>query len=285
MKHTVFVILSVLLIASCSRRPDYLIGEKEMEALLVDIHKTEAVIESNYSLYSSNADKKKLREAVFLRHGVTQEQFDTTLVWYGHHIDKYMQVYDKVVERLKAENEEAKKLLAEENSQTMTQPGDSVDVWKQKRFHTFDTRVSSNLLAFDIATDENFRTRDYFEFKFKVLMLPKLSVKPQVYMAVRHANNDIVYNRVDVDKEGWCVLPLQADSAAAISRVYGYVLLPMQSVQEKMYIDSLTLIRRHYNDRIPVVDKQKSLSAQPVAKSPKGLAVKQFPKKVKQIGS
>lgn len=104
-------------------------------------------------------------------------------------------------------------------------------------------------------------------------------------MAVRHANNDIVYNRVDVDKEGWCVLPLQADSAAAISRVYGYVLLPMQSVQEKMYIDSLTLIRRHYNDRIPVVDKQKSLSAQPVAKSPKGLAAKQFPKTVKQIGS
>ena len=67
MKHTVFIILSVLLIVSCSRRPDYLIGEKEMEDLLVDIHKSEAVIESNYSLYSSNADKKKLREAVFLR--------------------------------------------------------------------------------------------------------------------------------------------------------------------------------------------------------------------------
>lgn len=253
--------------ASCHRHPDYVIGEKEMEDLLVDIHKAEAVIESNYNIYNNNATKKKLREAVFLRHGVTQEQFDTTLVWYGHHIDKYMEIYDRVAERLRAENEEAKKLLAEENSQTMTQPGDSVDVWKQKRFHLFDSRLPSNLLTFDIATDENFRIRDYFELRFKVLMLPELNVKPQVYMAVRHANNDLAYNWVDVEKEGWCTLSVQADSAKSISRVFGYIVLPMQLVPEKMYVDSLTLIRRHYNDRIPAVDNQKTFSDRPLSPS------------------
>lgn len=267
MKRALFVILSILIMASCHRHPDYVIGEKEMEDLLVDIHKAEAVIESNYNIYNNNATKKKLREAVFLRHGVTQEQFDTTLVWYGHHIDKYMEIYDRVAERLRAENEEAKKLLAEENSQTMTQPGDSVDVWKQKRFHLFDSRLSSNLLTFDIATDENFRIRDYFELRFKVLMLPELNVKPQVYMAVRHANNDLAYNWVDVEKEGWCTLPVQADSAKSISRVFGYIVLPMQLVPEKMYVDSLTLIRRHYNDRIPAVDNQKTFSDRPLSPS------------------
>lgn len=267
MKRALFVILSILIMASCHRHPDYVIGEKEMEDLLVDIHKAEAVIESNYNIYNNNATKKKLREAVFLRHGVTQEQFDTTLVWYGHHIDKYMEIYDRVAERLRAENEEAKKLLAEENSQTMTQPGDSVDVWKQKRFHLFDSRLSSNLLTFDIATDENFRIRDYFELRFKVLMLPELNVKPQVYMAVRHANNDLAYNWVDVEKEGWCTLSVQADSAKSISRVFGYIVLPMQLVPEKMYVDSLTLIRRHYNDRIPAVDNQKTFSDRPLSPS------------------
>lgn len=267
MKRALFVILSILIMASCHRHPDYVIGEKEMEDLLVDIHKAEAVIESNYNIYNNNATKKKLREAVFLRHGVTQEQFDTTLVWYGHHIDKYMEIYDRVAERLRAENEEAKKLLAEENSQTMTQPGDSVDVWKQKRFHLFDSRLPSNLLTFDIATDENFRIRDYFELRFKVLMLPELNVKPQVYMAVRHANNDLAYNWVDVEKEGWCTLSVQADSAKSISRVFGYIVLPMQLVPEKMYVDSLTLIRRHYNDRIPVVDNQKTFSDRPLSPS------------------
>lgn len=263
MKKLVYLIIALFVLAACSHDPDYVIDEKDMVDLLVDVHKAEAVIESNYNQYSSKADKKKLREAVFLKHGITQEQFDTNLVWYGHHIEEYMKIYEQVVERLKAENEEAKKLLAEDNSQTMSQPGDSVDVWKQRRAHVFDTRQASNLLTFDIAPDENFRTRDYFELRFKVLLLPKLSVKPQVYLAARHINHDIVYNQLDIDREGWHSLPLQTDSAMALSRINGYIVLPMQTVPGTMYVDSLTLIRRHYNDRIPVVERQKSLPSRP----------------------
>lgn len=263
MKKLVYLIIALFVLAACSHDPDYVIGEKDMVDLLVDVHKAEAVIESNYNQYSSKADKKKLREAVFLKHGITQEQFDTNLVWYGHHIEEYMKIYEQVVERLKAENEEAKKLLAEDNSQTMSQPGDSVDVWKQRRAHVFDTRQASSLLTFDIAPDENFRTRDYFELRFKVLLLPKLAVKPQVYLAARHINHDIVYNQLDIDREGWYSLPLQTDSAMALSRINGYIVLPMQPVPGTMYVDSLTLIRRHYNDRIPAVERQKSLPSRP----------------------
>ena len=129
--------------------------------------------------------------------------------------------------------------------------------------HVFDTRQASNLLTFDIAPDENFRTRDYFELRFKVLLLPKLAVKPQVYLAARHINHDIVYNQLDIDREGWYSLPLQTDSAMALSRINGYIVLPMQPVSGTMYVDSLTLIRRHYNDRIPVVEQQKSLPSRP----------------------
>lgn len=267
MKKLVYVIIALLVLAACSHDPDYVIGEKQMVDVLVDVHKAEAVVESNYNIYNNNADKKKLREAVFLKHGITQEQFDTNLVWYGHHIEDYMKIYEQVIERLKAENDEAKKLLAEENSQTMSQPGDSVDVWKQARAHVFDTRQATNLLTFEIVPDENFDTRDYFELRFKVALLPRLSVKPQVYMAIRHRDNEVVYNQTDVDKEGWCTLPLQSDSASSLSRLYGYIVLPRQAVPSTMYVDSLSLVRRHYNDRIPVVNGQKSLSEKPAAKS------------------
>lgn len=263
MRNLVYVIIALFALAACSHDPDYVLSEKKMVDLLVDVHKAEAVIESNYNIYNNDADKKKLREAVFLKHGITQEQFDTNLVWYGHHIEEYMTIYEQVIERLKAENEEAKKLLAEDNSQTMSQPGDSVDVWKQTRAHVFDTRQATNLLTFDIAPDENFHTRDYFELRFKVLLLPKLAVKPQVYMAIRHSNNDVVYNQVDVTREGWCTLPLQSDSVSSLLRLYGYVVLPVQPVQGKLYIDSISLVRRHYNDRFPQVSTQKSLPESP----------------------
>jgi len=74
-------------------------------------------------------------------------------------------------------------------------------------------------------------------------------------MAVRHTDNGGAYNRIDIDKGGWFSLPLQSDSATALSRLYGYIVLPEQSVREKVYIDSLMLIRKHYNDRILDVDK------------------------------
>ena len=69
MKNPIWIIWLVLCLSACgSRTPDYVISEKDMEDLLVDIHKSEAVIESNYNIYNNNADKKKIREAVFLRH-------------------------------------------------------------------------------------------------------------------------------------------------------------------------------------------------------------------------
>ena len=68
MKNPIWIIWLVLCLSACgSRTPDYVISEKDMEDLLVDIHKSEAVIESNYNIYNNNADKKKIREAVFLR--------------------------------------------------------------------------------------------------------------------------------------------------------------------------------------------------------------------------
>ena len=66
MKNPIWIIWLVLCLSACgSRTPDYVISEKDMEDLLVDIHKSEAVIESNYNIYNNNADKKKIREAIY----------------------------------------------------------------------------------------------------------------------------------------------------------------------------------------------------------------------------
>ena len=98
-------------------------------------------------------------------------------------------------------------------------------------------------------------------------------------MAIRHSNNDIVYNQVDVDREGWCTLPLQSDSVASLQRLFGYVVLPVQPVPSTMYVDSLSLIRLHYNNRIPAVSGQKSLPEQHAA----GNSVKRTP--IKKLGN
>ncbi|MBQ6939251.1 MAG: DUF4296 domain-containing protein, partial [Muribaculaceae bacterium] len=111
MKHNCLIytiIAIVLILTSCRSQPDYVIDEDRMVDLLVDIHKTEAVITLNYTSYPTDEKKRALREAVYMRHNTNKAEFDTSLVWYGNHLDVYMDVYDRVIERLKQEDEEIK---------------------------------------------------------------------------------------------------------------------------------------------------------------------------------
>ena len=83
MKNPIWIIWLVLCLSACgSRTPDYVISEKDMEDLLVDIHKSEAVIESNYNIYNNNADKKKIKSRIFAAwsHSGTVRH-DSCMVW------------------------------------------------------------------------------------------------------------------------------------------------------------------------------------------------------------
>ena len=90
----------ILLLSACKKVPDYVISENDMAELLADIHEANAVIEINPAAYNNDSLKKELKQSVFIRHNTTQEQFDTSLLWYGHNLDIYTEVYDNVIEIL-----------------------------------------------------------------------------------------------------------------------------------------------------------------------------------------
>ena len=69
MKNPIWIIWLVLCLSACgSRTPDYVISEKDMEDLLVDIHKSEALIETEYEKFNTSEKKEALRESVFRKH-------------------------------------------------------------------------------------------------------------------------------------------------------------------------------------------------------------------------
>ena len=115
-------IFFVLIFTSCEQIPSHIIAPEQMETLLIDIHKAEA-ISDNLTQYASDREKERLRQSVFDRHHVTQAQFDTSLVWYSEHMTKYSQIYNNVTARLKEEDDAVKTLLVERKSSPLTRPG------------------------------------------------------------------------------------------------------------------------------------------------------------------
>ena len=91
-------IFFVLIFTACEQIPSHIIAPEQMETLLIDIHKAEA-ISDNLTQYASDREKERLRQSVFDRHHVTQAQFDTSLVWYSEHMTKYSQIYNNVTGR------------------------------------------------------------------------------------------------------------------------------------------------------------------------------------------
>ena len=76
------------------------LSEDDMIDLLTDIHKSEAIIEMSPQNYRGDSIKAVVRQSVFAKHNVTQEEFDSSIVWYGHNVGTYIKIYDGVIARL-----------------------------------------------------------------------------------------------------------------------------------------------------------------------------------------
>ena len=106
MKRNLLILIVLALVASgCSIRPSGVLSKRKMQALLVDLHKTDGVVAVKGYNYGHDYDVEACYAYTLEKHGVTQAQFDSSLVWYTDHPLLFNRVYPKVLEQLKAEKE------------------------------------------------------------------------------------------------------------------------------------------------------------------------------------
>ncbi len=77
------------LITGCKRVPSSIIQPEEMAQLLADIHTGESVAEQNYGEFCNDSTKRILKQSIYARHGVSEEIVDSSLMWYGHNLERY----------------------------------------------------------------------------------------------------------------------------------------------------------------------------------------------------
>ena len=223
---------------SCDKTPDYVIKSDDMVDLLVDIHKGESVVELNRAKYPNDSTRKMMKHSRFLRHGVTQEQFDTSLVWYGHNIEKYIEVYDKVIEELEGEIKLAD-VSTDGSRVQMAVVGDSVDAWGDVRFRQFAYGEPSDILKFNMRRDENWEKGDVYTWRFFV----RKRISPMTWtLAADYNDGSTDYLSGSVNSEGWQEVSFTTDSAKITSNLYGTIML-QPNLLESAYVDSIMLIR------------------------------------------
>ena len=87
-------------------RPHGILSRREMQAVLVDMHKTDAIMQASGYTSSAYADVESKAYFIMLqKHHITQAQFDSSLVWYTKHPQLFDKIYPKVTAQLEQERD------------------------------------------------------------------------------------------------------------------------------------------------------------------------------------
>jgi len=88
-----------------SCRPGGILSSREMRDVMVDLHKTDALLQTASVPYNNLEVRAIYYAQVLEKHGITQAEFDSSLVWYTAHPQLFDKIYPKVLKQLHAEED------------------------------------------------------------------------------------------------------------------------------------------------------------------------------------
>ena len=84
-------------------RPRGILSNREMREVLYDLHRADGAIQVAGYNYSHDQELAGYYKNVLDKHGITQAEFDSSLVWFTDNPQIFNKIYPKVIERLEAD--------------------------------------------------------------------------------------------------------------------------------------------------------------------------------------
>lgn len=159
--------------AGCGKKiPDDIIQPDAMESLLYDYHLASTM--SSSVSYTENYKKDAYFKYVFQKHHVTEEEFDSSMVWYTRNSDQLATIYQNLQKRFENEEKHMKVQVAKRDNQIdVSMSGDTVDVWQDRTLYWLSASVLTNKLMFDLKADTTFKPHDAMELTADFHFMPE----------------------------------------------------------------------------------------------------------------
>lgn len=232
--YILYLLLVCVSLAGCSKRPKEILSEKQLVRLMADMELAESY--SNIADVRSHDSEYRLElgKSVLAAHGITQEQLDTTLSWYGRNLDDYSELYAKVDKEIL---ERKKKLLKMTDEEIQMEESDIL--WK----------YGKNGLLSDLGTSDGWIlsvTEPELQQGDRLLWSMHIDNPVQLngVLGVEYADGTseavssvfIGKNKLELD--------YQTDTAKVVKRIYGSIRLKDNgSGSLPIFADSINLVR------------------------------------------
>ena len=249
------VLCGMLLIGCTPSVPRDVIQPDDMEDILFDYYLSREMA----SKPSVEGSTPYLRTAYYLavlkKHGVTEAEFDSSLVYYYGHAEDFAKIYSRVSERM--ENY-GKSLGVNSNGMRSsmtryTANGDTANIWHGPTSVMLTPTPPYNRFDIEMKADTSYRKGDSFLLSFNTNYLYQQGSKDAVaYLAVRYSNDSIASFHTLVSVSGYAQLRIPECVKYDIKSIRGFVYLNRGSDESEtvklMFIDELQFIRFHKNE-------------------------------------
>lgn len=229
--------LLLLTFAGCRRVPSDVIQPEEMAQLMADIHTGEAVVDMNRTDYMTDSAKLVMKQSIYVRHGVTGEEVDSSMAWYGRNIMRYMDVYDRTIEILEQRTNEMGNRVAAEAAMSMA--GDSVDVWSHPRYLVLSDLSPTMIFTFGYKADENWEKGDVYTWRAKFLTSGATN---DWNLTMSYDDGAVETMNNSFTDDGWHEIILRTDSTRIPIRLTGFMYTDASETHVR--IDSVELVRK-----------------------------------------
>lgn len=241
LKNELGAIALGLLVCACSKVPGGVIPPDRMAELLADFHIGEAVVDMNRGEFYNDSLRQLYKQSVYARHGVTPEEVDSSFAWYGRHMSEYMEVYDKTIEILDHRLIETGNRIAAEAALSIA--GDSVDVWPNARFITFNELMPSRMATFSFSNDENWERGDSYTWRAKFF---NNTENLCFTIVAEYTDGTVEIATKNFSADGWNEIVFNTDSTLTANRIFGFI-DGISRPGTSLRTDSMEMIRKRVN--------------------------------------
>lgn len=247
-------VLMVLMVAmGCKpRRPSDIISPEKMEDIMVDYHMAQGMAEN-----SDDRDKARYLyiQAVFSKHGVTEAEFDSSLVYYCGRSEQMKKIYERVLERVHTQAQlNGVPTEGEQDAfANLSENGDTANIWRMQSFLTMLPNKVQGRLHFSQKADSTFRIGDTFIWRFRTQFVSQGYMNDVIaLLRLEYENDSVVCVNQTLTGNALHEMRFSPDAkldSVALRNIGGYLYLAPREKGNKNFqmlmINDLGLIRIH----------------------------------------
>lgn len=195
-------LLLILILISCKPDlPDGIISEGRMEDILYDYHLAQGMAEAAPKEDGTTTDDLlyEFQHAALKKHGVTEAEFDSSMIYYCSDLKRLNKIYQRVSERLEqTATDYGVSTGGGEEYVSLSATGDTANVWNARSLFVVKPNPMENLQSWKMECDSTWHPGDDVMWRFACDLLSKSGVADQLtYDLVVVYTNDSVRSSIN----------------------------------------------------------------------------------------